>query len=91
MIARSSRYAHVPTAIHVDAAGRQQPYVLLRPLTEPTAIQAHTVVQGDRLDVLAFRAYRDAEQFWRICDANPTFRPDDLLEPGRLLRIPLAR
>jgi nucleoid-associated protein YgaU len=91
MIARSSRYANVPTAIHVDAAGRQQPYLLLRPLPAPTAIQAHTVVQGDRLDVLAFRAYRDPEQFWRICDANPTFRPDDLLEVGRLLRIPLAQ
>jgi nucleoid-associated protein YgaU len=91
MLSRSSRYASVPTAIHVDAEGRQHPYLLLRPLPDPPAIEAHAVVQGDRLDVLAFRAYRDPEQFWRICDANRAFRPDDLLEVGRRLRIPLAQ
>jgi nucleoid-associated protein YgaU len=91
MLAKNSRYANVPTAIHVDAEGRQHPYLLLRPLPDPPAIEGHVVVQGDRLDVLASRAYRDPEQFWRICDANRAFRPDDLLEPGRRLRIPLAR
>jgi hypothetical protein len=51
----------------------------------------HSVVQEDRLDLLAFTFYRDPEQFWRICDANLTLRPDDLLQVARQLQIPLVQ
>ena len=29
---------------------------------------------GDRLDLISYRFYRDPEQFWRICDANRALR-----------------
>lgn len=52
--------------------------------------QEHVVVQGDRLDNIAGRVLRDAEQFWRLCDANRAMRPEALVETiGRRLAMPL--
>lgn len=34
------------------------------------AAQFHTIVQGDRLDLLAYRYYGDASKWWIIADAN---------------------
>jgi predicted component of type VI protein secretion system len=54
-------------------------------------VQGYVVARGDRLDLIAFRFYRDPEQFWRLCDGNRAMRPDDLVaEPGRQLIVPLA-
>jgi len=50
----------------------------------------HAVVQGDRLDNIAGLMLGDAEQFWRICDANRAMRPQELVETiGRRLEITL--
>ena len=44
---------------------------------------------GDRLDLLAWKYYANAEFWWMIAAANPTLRKDSLyLEPGIQLRIP---
>jgi len=49
-----------------------------------------SVGQGERLDVLSARAIGDAEQFWRICDANDAMYPPDLVAvPGQRLRVPV--
>ncbi len=49
-----------------------------------------TVVQGDRLDLLAARALGDPEQYWRICDANNAMDPAELTAtPGLVLRVPM--
>lgn len=57
--------------------------------TAPTQIELrHRVAPGDRLDLLAARYYGDPLAYWRIVDANPALTPDELLEPGRALRIP---
>jgi hypothetical protein len=92
MFAKGSRYETVADAVYVDAAGREIVYKRLRLIPPPgTAVQGHLVARGDRLDLIAFRFYRDAEQFWRICDGNTATRPDDLVaELGRRLSIPLA-
>jgi len=47
----------------------------------------HTVVTGDRLDVLAYRYFSDTDLWWIISDGN------DLpfhfgIQPGMVLRIP---
>jgi nucleoid-associated protein YgaU len=91
MFAKGSRYEHVPEQTYVDAAGRRRPFKLLRPIPAPPALQTHTVVGGDRLDLLAAHYYADPEQYWRICDGNRALRPDDLLaETGRRLAIPVV-
>jgi len=48
----------------------------------------HRVAGHERLDSIAQRYYADPLLFWLICDANETIFPDDLLIPGRVLRIP---
>ncbi len=47
----------------------------------------HTVVSGDRLDVLAHRYLGDASLWWIICESNIFPFPLEM-EPGSVLRIP---
>lgn len=90
MFFRGSRYSTVPDAIFTDRAGREIVYKLLRPIPLPAAHQGHTVLQGERLDQIAFQHYGDPEQFWRIADANLALHPDELTaEVARVLGIPL--
>jgi hypothetical protein len=92
MFARGSRYEPVPEGVYVDPSGRQIPYKLLRILPPAGAgVQAHLVLEGDRLDLLAHRYLGDPELFWRICDANGALRPEELtFEVGRRLAIPIG-
>ena len=56
------------------------------------ALSAHTVVPGDRLDLLSFRLTGDPLGFWRICDANAALDPDDLVDAeavGTRIVVPL--
>jgi hypothetical protein len=91
MFSPGSRYERVPTAVYVDRGGKQRPYVLLRtfPPAAPTQ-QQHEFAEHERLDLIAFAFFGDAEQFWRICDANATLQPDLLEVAGRRLRIPVV-
>ena len=86
---RTSRYADVPEAVHVDAAGRQRPYKLLRLVPTLAAQRMHRVAEGERLDLIAHHYYGDPEQYWRICDASLALRPGDLEEAGARLVVPL--
>lgn len=47
----------------------------------------HTVVTGDRLDVLAHRYLGEANLWWVMCDCNGLLFPFDL-QPGTILRVP---
>ena len=87
----SSRYHGVPTATLETPRG---PVVYLRrrfvpPPDRLAPLGAHTVREGDRLDLVAAAALGDPELFWRIADANGAMRPDALETPGRRLRITL--
>jgi hypothetical protein len=90
MFAHTSRYWQLPTATYVGPDGRALPYVLLRlfPVPSPTG-QSYGMRDGNRLDLLAYRLFRDAEQFWRLCDANRGLRPEDLEAAGQTLIVPL--
>ncbi|TNJ35863.1 LysM domain-containing protein [Arenimonas terrae] len=77
--------------MHRQADGRGNPYLARRFV--PAAGQfaelgQHSVVEGDRLDLLASRYFSDPEQYWKLCDANGALRPDALVEAiGRSLSI----
>ena len=91
MLARGSRYEGIPVLGHTDSQGRQRPYIALRVIPSTPGQARRLVEPGDRLDLLAHRHLGDPEQFWRLCDANLAFRPEELTaEPGRALAIPLA-
>jgi hypothetical protein len=89
----NSRYSDVGTTTFAAADGREIVYLRRRLIPQQSrfsVLTEHIVVQGDRLDNLAFRYFSDPLLYWRICDANAALRPDDLeMEIGRRLRITL--
>lgn len=91
LFAPNSRYAGIGTSTLVTSDGTMIRYVQRRFLPQPeqlAQLQQHTVVQGDRLDVIAARYLGDPQVFWRICDANVSTRPEDLTATvGKVLRI----
>lgn len=93
MLSPASRYYGIPTASFERSSDRTVIYLRRRFLPQPdrfVLIQEHVVALGDRLDNIAAHYLDDAEQFWRIADANSAMNPSDLVEPvGRRLRITL--
>ena len=47
----------------------------------------YTVVEGDRIDLIAYRCLGRADLWWIVCDYNDIFFPLDLV-PGTVLRLP---
>jgi hypothetical protein len=89
MFFRGSRYANVGENEINDATGRPIQYKRIRFIPETAESFPHVVTDGERLDHIAYRYFRDPERFWRICDANRTMWPDDLVaEAGRPILIP---
>jgi len=88
MIFKGSRYQDVGTYSATDASGNTVTALRVRFIPFTPAGFFHTFTDGERLDILAYTFYRNAERFWRIADANTETDPDDLLEPGRAIRIP---
>jgi len=92
MFTRRSRYYSVADAVYTDPVLGQINYKTLRITPATTSVQQHTLAEGDRLDLLAFQYYNDAEQFWRICDGNLAMRPDDLTRRiGARINIPVVQ
>ncbi len=87
----TSRYHGIPIASTETADGRKVVYLKRRfppPPERFSAVRAHTVVEGDRLDNLAAKHLGDPEAFWRIADVNGADRPDELTEEaGRRLVV----
>ena len=88
----TSRYFSNETATYETPDGQFIRYLrrrFLPPLDRFTLIQEYLVTEGDRLDNITARYLGDPEAFWRICDANPIQRPEELEEIGRRIRITL--
>jgi len=91
LIFKGSRYATVGTMEVPGPDGRPVVALRLRIIPDTPAGYLHTFSADERLDILAFNFFRNAEKFWLIADANDELDPEDLLEPGRRLRIPPDR
>lgn len=89
MIDRESRYARSPVLRLTDAEGREIAYLDRRIIPDAPRVAARiAVADGDRLDLVAHRAYGDARQSWRVMDANPDPEPLRLADtPGRRLNL----
>ena len=93
----NSRYQNIPTASYTttDASGQVQLHVYQRrrflpSLAAQRILAEHVVIEGDRLDNLAMDYLGDPLQYWRLCDANRIFWPEQLIAtPGRRFRISL--
>lgn len=85
MIGADSRYA--ACVLYVDGdqefiGTRQQ----IDTLPHPDDV-FHTVVEGDRIDLIAYRYLGRAELWWVICDYNDIFFPLEFVV-GMVLRVP---
>ncbi len=93
MFEPTSRYYALETASVTMSDGRLAAYKRRRflPRSRDMAVLTETAVaQGDRLDLIAHRAFGDPLQFWLICDANDAMNPMELTTAtGRMLRIPM--
>lgn len=92
----TSRYAGIDTAVYAttDANGNLQRirYVRRRTLPSPdptAAVIQHRVVPGERLDGITALYAGDPTFFWQLCDASEVLIPEELDQPGALIRIPL--
>jgi hypothetical protein len=76
-----------------DRTADVDPATGLRAAPAADGVVTHTVSEGDRLDHLALRYYRESRAWWRLCDANPDLPwPLDVVGrgPHRTVRIPLG-
>jgi hypothetical protein len=83
----SSRYAEIATVEVPGPGGRPVTVVKLRRLAvpdgDPVLLAAH-----DRLDVMAHDRYGESTEFWHIADANTELDATELVEPGRVIKVP---
>ena len=88
-----SRYYHVENAELETPDGEKAAYKRRRILPqgrEMRELTRITVTEGDRLDLITARTLGQAEQFWRVADANDAMNPPELTaEIGRILRVPV--
>lgn len=85
MIGTDSRYA--TCVLYVDGSVEflgTRPSIDTSPRPDDTF---HTVVEGDRVDLIAYRYLGSAGLWWVICDYNDISFPPEI-EPGRLIRMP---
>ena len=93
MFARTSRYRQLPDIVTIDARGLTASSKPLRLLPEVTGTFLHTLEEGERLDHLAYKYYREPTRWWRICDAEagiPSPRALVGSEPVVTYRFPLG-
>jgi nucleoid-associated protein YgaU len=83
----SSRYHGQRTVRVVTAQGRSITALALR-ILPATSGAPYTVVEHDRLDRIAQRAYGDGTRFWHVADANTELEANRLIEPGRTIVLP---
>lgn len=91
MIDKTSRYAKVGRFTAVDATGEELELLELREVPPTEGIFSHTPSDGERLDHLAQRYYRDPKKFWKLCDASDVLDPFDVVVPGRPVLVPPER
>jgi nucleoid-associated protein YgaU len=88
-----SRYYGFSVQQYTAPNGQAIPYLARRIVPQPGApnyatINQYTVVQGDRLDLIAAKYLGDPLMAWLICDANGAIKPYQLVAtPGTVLSI----
>lgn len=81
MFERDSRYRFINVFQETTPARGAVRSTQLRIVPETSGRLLHRVHQSDRLDLLAYRYYRNSTAWWRICDANSAASyPLDLID-----------
>jgi hypothetical protein len=87
-----SRYADNTVVPLTDTSGVTRSTIIINPPSQPTvySISVYTWQLGDQIDYLAYSAYGDETQWWRIANANPEILFWNNLATGTQVRIPSA-
>lgn len=87
-----SRYSNNVITPLVGSDGVVRTTILVEPPDGPVSynISIYTWKMEDQIDYLAYSAYGDETQWWRIADANPEILFWDNIPLGTKLRVPHA-
>lgn len=89
MIFSDSRYADGNVYRAYNQLKQDYSVTVTRTFPEKEAAYwVHEWQHGDKLDLLAYRYYRNSDEWWRILDFNPQIVNPLFIEPGTQLRIP---
>lgn len=92
MFFEGTRYRKVATIVYTEADGSTRTITAAREPVAAGGAMSYQVREGDRLDALAQRFYRDPRKWWLIADANPQLLwLDELTQPGQVIVIPRDR
>lgn len=83
MFDKDSRYANLPLKTHRLPDGQEVSYLARRIIPPAQPVMETPVQPGDRLDLIAHRAFGDPRQSWRVMDANPDPDPLTLADTPR--------
>ena len=92
-----SRYYGYSTLTFTTPAGQSVSYLARRIVPQPgtpnyATVAQHTVVQGDRTDLIAAKYLGDPLMFWLLCDANGALQPEQLVAtPGTVIAITMPQ
>jgi hypothetical protein len=90
----NSRYLNTPIEMLTKPDGTQVAYLQRRIIPQMqiyTSVQNYVVIDGDRLDNLAFKFLGNPLLFWMLCDANGVSDPESLTgQIGSTILIPIA-
>lgn len=88
MFTKNSRYYGIETVTGRDPNGKEIRAAKLRRLPATNG-QSLTVHDGDQLDVMSKRLYRDGTRYWHIADANTELEANTLVsEANRDIEVP---
>lgn len=87
-----SRYADNKVIPITDSKGITRSTIIINPPGKSVTlgISIYTWQIGDQIDYLAYSAYGDETQWWRIADANPEILFWNDLAQGTQVRVPSA-
>jgi hypothetical protein len=92
-----SRYYNSAVLSYTSPTGQSITYLARRFVPQPGApnyatVATHTVVQGDRLDLIAAKYLGDPLMYWLLCDANGAISPGSLVEtPGTAINVTMPQ
>lgn len=91
-ISAFSRYADNTVTPIESADGITRSTIIIEPPDQSVtySISTYTWQDGDRIDYLAYSAYGDETQWWRIADANPEILFWTTIPNGTQIRVPNA-
>jgi hypothetical protein len=91
VITANSRYASSVTTLTTGSDGKSRNVILPKsPTVLSVTVQIYTWAEGDRADLVAYRNYGDASQWWRIADVNPQILDWTDIAVGTRIRIPIV-